>query len=117
MNTSSIISENYLDIINKKTSLEDLSKMADYICLGDVYKNYMLSNQSWEFSEYSGIFGTEAPSSLIRKNYKPIKKLKIANRFDFRFELEYCRTNVRDISYSLSKILFPLEPNAKWIKR
>ena len=38
MNTSSIISENYLDIINKKTSLEDLSKMADYICLGDVYK-------------------------------------------------------------------------------
>jgi DNA polymerase III delta prime subunit len=117
MNTSCIIQENYLNIVNKKTSIEDLSEMADWITLGDVFKKYMLKNQTWSLSEYSGIFGTEAPSMIIRKNYKVVKKFKIPNRFDSKFEIECCKMNIQDIGFCLSRIMFPLESEAKWIKQ
>lgn len=120
MNTSSIIQENYLNIINNKTSIEDLSEMADWIILGDTFKKYMLKNQAWELAEYSGIFGTEAPSTIIRKNYKiskTVRKFKIPNRFDSKFEIECCKMNVQDIGFCLSKIMFPLEPDSIWIKQ
>ena len=116
MHTSSIIQENYLDAVTKNTSLEDLSKMSDWVSLGDIFKTYMVSNQSWELSELCGIVGTEAPSSLIRSNYRVVKKFKIPNRFDSRYEISIMNNSIQDLGYCLSYILFPLDPNKNWIK-
>ena len=118
MHTSGIIQDNYLNMINNNISLEELSEISDYIVTGDVMKHHMLSNQGWNLSEITGIIGTEAPSSIIRKHYKPIKKYKIPNRYDFSSEVNTVGLlNSLDLGFAISNILFKLYPKAKWIKQ
>jgi hypothetical protein len=117
MHTSSIVQENYPSSVNKDISLVDLSKMSDLVSLGEIFKTYMVSNQSWEMSEICGIIGTEAPASVIRANYKIVKEYKIPNKFNYRYEISLLGNSISDLGYCLSYILFPLgDPNKKWIK-
>jgi len=116
MHTSSVIQENYLSLVKKDTSLEDLSKIADSISCGDIMKSFMLTNQAWELSGITGIIGTEIPSYYIRKNYKVVKKFKIPNRFESKKEIGFIKMDIQDMYYSLSRVLFPLKQDSKWIK-
>lgn len=117
MYTSSLIHENYLNIVKRDTSMEDLSEIADSIVSGNIYKHAMLSNQLWDLSEYIGIFGTFAPGIIIKKNYKPIKTMKINSKiiYDIRGECSFGLSS-DDIKFAISNILFPLRPEEKWIR-
>lgn len=116
MYTSSLIYENYLNIINKDIPLDKLSTIADYNSMCDIYKKYILRDQVWELGEYMGIFGTYIPGTIIKQYYKPYKKMKINGNFtDIVIERGY-GMNINDISYTISNILFPLDPTAIWIK-
>ena len=118
MYTSGLIQENYINLLEKDTSLSDLSELSDTICNGDVLKKFMISNQNWDSSDLAGFMGTQAPASIIRKNYKPIKKYKNPNKFDtVKSEVCFSGLDIQDLCYSISNIYFVLEPNAKWIKQ
>ena len=118
MHTSGLIQENYLTLLKKDTSIEELSELSDIICEADILKKYMVSKPVWELSDIVSFVGTEVPAYVIRNNYKPIKKYKVPNRFDsFKSESNKFGLPIQDICFSISKIYFKLEPTAKWIKQ
>ena len=119
MYTSSLIHENYLNVIRDDTSLEDLCSICDYNSIGNIYKKYLFKDQNWELSEYMGILGTYIPGIIIKRNYKPLKnnnKLKINGNFSEVVVERGFIMKHEDIYFSLSNILFPLNPNSRWLK-
>jgi DNA polymerase III delta prime subunit len=117
MYTSGIIHANYPSMLKKDITIEEISEISDYISHGDVLKHYMLSKQEWNLSELAGIMGTEAPSSIIRKHYKPIRKYKVPNRYDSIPKIIMIKSNPQDICFAIGHIFFKLgNTDAAWIK-
>jgi len=115
--TTSVIQENYINMLKKDTSLDDMTTLCDTVCESDILKKYMVSTQTWDMYDLVGISGTETPSSIIRVNYKGIRKYKTPNRFESTKQETNGQMPIMDICYSISKILFVMNPESKWIKQ
>lgn len=117
MYTSSLLQENYLKMIKRNTSIEDISMIADLISDGDIIKKYILTDQVWSIHDHSGIMGTFYPGTIIKKNYNKTHISKTNVRIYEQLQIEKgFGLEENDMKYAICNIYFRLDPGEVWLR-
>lgn len=116
MYTSSLLQENYIKMVKKDTSMEDISLIADLLSDGDIIKKYILTDQVWSIHDYNGIMGTFYPGTIIKRNYKKTYIAKTNVRIYEQLQVEKgFGLGENDMKYIISNIYFRLGPKESWL--
>ena len=113
LHTSMVLQENYIDLANHhKSSIQELSEMADLCCESDIMKTHMIKNQNWENTIMVNTIGTMGPLNVL--NYKsPEFKIKIPNRNTSVPKGITFNLSLVDLMYIIKNIIKPTDENIK----
>lgn len=118
MYTSTLVYDNYLKMVSKDTSMDDLCMIADLVSESDIYKKLMLQDQCWSLNEECNILGTMYTGYIIKRNYKQtvLAKTNIRIYEQLRVEKTF-GLDENELKYVISKIYFPLDPSQQWLRK